>query len=72
VGISSRNVHSDCTAHYYRQLAIRTLEEGIHFAAVFFDLHKAFNSVPHKTQIDKHEQTGVTGLQIFPPTGSKE
>jgi len=47
---------------------LRKLEEGRDVAAVFFDLRKAFDSVPHKTLI---EQTGVLGLQIISPTGSK-
>ena len=38
---------------------LRTLEEGRDVAAVFFDLRKAFDSVPRKTLIDKLEQTGV-------------
>jgi len=38
---------------------LRTLEEGRDVAAVFVDLHKASDSVPHETLIDKFELTGV-------------
>lgn len=36
------------------------LEEGRDVAAVFFDLHKAFNSVPHRLLLDKLKRTGVS------------
>ena len=40
---------------------LRTLEETRDIGAVFFDLRKAFDLVPHKILIDKLEQSEVNG-----------
>ena len=42
-----------------KSLLFKGWSTGWDVAAVFFDLHNAFDSVPHKTLIDKLEQTGV-------------
>ena len=39
---------------------LTTLEEGKEIGAVFFDLQKAFDSVPHQCLIEKLRQTGLT------------
>ena len=35
------------------------LDEGSEIGAVFFDLRKAFDSVPHKVLMEKLQQTGL-------------
>ena len=36
------------------------LEDGGEIAAVFFDLRKAFDSIPHKILLEKMRQTGLS------------
>ena len=38
---------------------LRMLDEGSEIGAVFFDLRKAFDSVPHKVLMEKLQQTGL-------------
>ena len=39
---------------------LTTLEEGKEIGAVFLDLQKAFESVPHKSLFEKLQQTGIS------------
>ena len=39
---------------------LETLEEGNEIGAVFFDLQKAFDSVPHQCLMEKLQQTGLS------------
>ena len=60
MGLSAREVHSNCTS----LLAtvdnwLRMLDEGREIRAAFFDLQKAFDSVPHKVLMEKLQQTGL-------------
>ena len=38
---------------------LRMVDEGSEIEAVFFDLRKAFDSVPHKVLMEKLQQTGL-------------
>jgi len=64
VGISSGQVNYSCSFVCYYNEWFKILDDGADVGAIFFDLSKAFDSVPHKALLEKLKDIGLNRLLL--------
>jgi len=63
VGISSGQVNYSCSLSATNEW-FKILDGGADVGAIFFDLSKAFDSVPHKALLEKLKDIGLNRLLL--------